>query len=345
MKYHLQPLDELIGNYGEVDNEDVGKIIDQIRQTAYSLHTEEQVRLYIRNHQIALLAKKKHETVSSKCDTILFFLETKFGSFLNETLPISDLGKEKLCTQCMPIIEAAVSNLKILVSRKLFITMQPLLEPDCSNNYTIYCAGYIAQFWQNWENDFVKSRDRYEEDDIINFLISQNFNSPLFFEVVTGYIIGELHQEDDPIIQRQVLESHAKRLTLLPVRIGNPYRHDFPFINVLLEKWLAIEMKQCRKKVKAYDPQQQSISPKSVPKLETNLSVAQIAYLFKILNQSGIIINKTQMDMLQAVTKSFSTKKTDNIALESLHNKYYNVEDKTKESVKELLEKIIKQME
>ena len=346
MKYNLQLFDKLIdNNNGEEKREEVDTIIEEIKQTAFGLRTEQEIKLYIQNHQRALLEHKNFDSVYEKCDRVLYFIETHFYNFVNERLHISDLGKRKLCDQYSDITDEIRLQVKSCLNEKLCTYMQPLTELQSCKHCTIYCARYVSQFWENWLSDFRLSSSRLEDEIMISYLISQNFNLPTFFNYITGEIIGELHQEDDPYIQEQVLVSYAKRFKIIPAKIGNPFRPDYPHIKPVLDDWLNTEIKQCRKKQKKYNPQQQSIISKDGYKIETSMSVAQTAYLFKLLTKSGIITNKVQMDILHVLSEKFRSKKSDSISFDSLHNKYYNVEDRTKESVREMLKELLKQSE
>lgn len=343
MEYNLRLFDQLIENSGEKESEEVKAIIDEIKKTAYTLRTKEEIRLYIQNHQVVLLEQKNFDLLCQKCDRILYFLESNFHQFVNEMLPISDIGKAKIFNRFTDLISETGAEIRLL-NEKLYRYIQPIAEVDGCTQCTIYCAQYVSHFWESWLLDFIPST--FKEETIVNFLISQNFNTPAFFRYITGEIIGELHQEDDPYIQEQVLLSYSKRFNIIPVKIGNPFRPDYPPIKSLLSEWLKAEMKQCRRKIKGYNPKQQTILPNDRKyKIETSLSVAQTAYLFKVLNRSGVITNKVQMDILHVISEKFRSRKTEVISFDSLHNKYYNVEDRTKESVKEILKEVLKNLE
>jgi hypothetical protein len=345
LKYNLQFFDQLINNNGEGVKEKMHTIIEEIKETAFTLRTEEEIKLYIQNHQSALIEHKKCDSVSIECDQILYFLETNFQRFTNEMLLVSDLGKQWLYNQYVGFVDEWKHAIKVSLNEKLRQQMEPLTEPEKCNHCTIHYVKYVSQFWNNWVNDYSSPVHVLKDEVMINFLISQNFNSPTFFKYIVGEIIGELHQEDDPYVQEHVLLSYAKRFSIIPVKIGVPFRPDYPCIKPILEEWINIEIKQCRKKQKKHNPEQQAILSKGIHKIETSMSVAQTAYLFKLLSKSGIVANKTQMDILHVLSERFTSKKADQISFDSLHNKYYNVEDRTKESVRELLEKLIKSIE
>lgn len=128
----------------------------------------------------------------------------------------------------------------------------------------------------------------------------------------------------------------------LPSNLNNSYRKDFGCIKEMIIDWLQSEIKKCNKKFKKYNPNQQPIYNQEESKIQMNISVAQTAYLFKLMNSKGLISNKTNTDILNVLVEKFRTPKAENISYESLHNKYYNIEDKTKESVHELLKSLLR---
>ena len=50
-----------------------------------------------------------------------------------------------------------------------------------------------------------------------------------------------------------------------------------------------------------------------------------------LFSASGIFTNQIQKELLESVSKTFKAKKAETIAFGSIYNKYYNIEDKTKE--------------
>lgn len=343
MKYSLQLFDNLIEDFGEEDNEEVRAIIDEIKKTACSLKTREETRLYIQNHQVALLEQKNFGLLCQKCDSVLHFLETYFGQFINEALPLSETGRSKIFGRFDDLISEISCKIKE-IDKKLYGYMQPLTDPDNDYKCTIYSSRYVSCFWESWLSDV--SSSGFDKETILNFLITQNYNTPGIFRYITGEIIGELQEEDDPYFQKQVLLSHHKKLSIIPEKNGTAFRPNYPGIKSLLSDWLKAEIKHCRKKLKSYNPQQQTIHTKDPQhKIETSLSVAQTAYLFKILHKTGVLTNKVQMEILHVISEKFRSKKTESISFDSLHNKYYNVEDRTKEAVKDMLREVLKNIQ
>ena len=341
MKYDLESIDETINDNRE--GSEVGEIIRKIRETGFSLNSKEEILIYVQNHQLALINKKKVGIENEKLDKILFFLETYFWDSLKESSPVSELGKQALISQT----ENAIKNCKSLfadrTNPKLFNLIEELLNP-ANANCTIHNCNYIREFWENWFTDFVKFCELYNEENLIAFLISQNFNSPHFFVYMTIQITSEMDNEYNPINQKIALEGFTRKFSSAVPGKNLEYRVGFPNIAELITNWINREIKYCLKRQKQFNPEQTVLigsDPVSAKKIETSLSVPQLACLLKMLNKSGIITNPVKTELLEAVSKSFKTKKTENIALESLHNKFYNIEDKTRESVKQLLKQVI----
>ena len=340
MKYNLQQFDNLIGENNE--EEEVNEIIKTIKETAFRLKTDEELMLFIQNHYTALLEKKSYESLYEMMDKVLYFIETHFSKFVDEKLQISDLGKIEVYNSHSNLLVELREEMKLYISEKLRSYMRPLIEPEACANCTIYQARYISKFWENWFLYFEHVSSFLKEETVLSYLISQNFNPPNLFEYIVSKITGELNQDDDPYIQEEVLRIYNKRFSNIPTKIGNSFLPDYPDVKTLLERWLKAEIKQCRKKQKEHNPDQQTIIPKTKAKIEMSLSVAQMAYFFKLLSNAGIITNKINAEMLNVICDRFRSKKMDTISYESLYNKYYDTEDKTKEMVKEILEKVIK---
>ena len=69
----------------------------------------------------------------------------------------------------------------------------------------------------------------------------------------------------------------------------------------------------------------------------TSLSVAQLAFLIKLLVDTGIINNKNQTELLKTISKTICTHRNEAISADSLRNKYYNVDKNTTDAVKNML--------
>lgn len=76
-------------------------------------------------------------------------------------------------------------------------------------------------------------------------------------------------------------------------------------------------------------------------RLETDLSVSQLAYFFKLMYITKGLRVKNQTDILKFISHCFQTSNTSNISFSSLRTKYYNVDTSTRERVKQILQEMI----
>lgn len=342
MKYHLQKFDNLIknGNRGEIE---AGQIIQEIKESAFSFRTETELTLFVQNHQIQLHVFRNVEAIREQADEVIFFLETHFSKFVDEELPISDRGWTQFWNSYSKTIIDAKEIIIKDIGRKLCSLVAPLTEPDKQDIQTIYNIKYLTSFWRNWPQS--ESFKVLNEEKLISYLISQNYNPPAFFKFVTGGILSELYQDDDPLILSQILNSYSHKLNTILSRKGKPFSTEYEDIKPLLDDWLDDEMKKCQKRIKNHNPNQLSIIKKEEQKIETSLSVAQIALFFRVFNQTGVFTNKVLMEMFKVLGEKLTSKRTSNISIESLHTKYYQVEDRTKAAIREILTEAIRELD
>jgi hypothetical protein len=340
LKYELQILDDLIKDNNDSNNE-VALVIENLKKNCFKINTEEATKLYIRNHQSELNHKKEIDSIYGKSDAILHFLEIVFNNYLDEKLPISDMGKHKLASKYADIIESTFPIIKSKLNKNLFNILSPLFEINVFKSITIYTSRFYTEFWDNWKQDFniIISSNEFETS-FIKFLISNNFNSHYLFEYLKSMIINQIIEEFNPFQQEDILNNHLQIYNNIPVRKGYLFKFDYPEIKTLLVDWLKNELKKCRKKQENFNPQQTNIMKQDAIKIETTLSVGQIAYLFKLLVENNIISNKTNSNIIHFISENFTTKKSESISFSSLSNKFYNIDDSTKNHVKGLLFKM-----
>lgn len=339
MKYSLRLFDQQIAQ-GEQEEEIETLVINEIKKNAFNQPTLEATSMLIKNHQIALLQNKQHDHLRKKCDQVLYFLETHFYNYLDHSMPVSDLGFQEILTKT----NFVVAEIRVLVS-EMDADFKKILNPLCFpvTSSTLHYIHYLHTFCDRWNNEFFYSEEdtgRHQEL-LTSFLITYNYNLPGFFEYLTSQVIEQLRNEDDPNNHSNILRMQLKQLSSIPACVSISFSSDFEPVRNMFKQWLKNELKDCSKRIKYFSSEQLSLFPKQY-KIETSLSVAQTAYLMKLMYTSGITVNKVQQDVLHAISKTFCSKKMEDMSFGSLQSKYYNVEDGTKQAVKEILLTMIK---
>jgi hypothetical protein len=76
-------------------------------------------------------------------------------------------------------------------------------------------------------------------------------------------------------------------------------------------------------------------------KINTKLSVPQLAYFFRVLYEMKKIKSPNQTDIMKFIADNFETDNVTEISINSLRSKYYNVEEKVKAGTRKQLMEII----
>lgn len=330
MKFSLWEFDDIVV---AAKNSEATKVIKNIKEHAFSLHTEEELRLFIQNHQSALIEYKQNQTLSKGCDEVLFFMESQFANFINKNLPASDLLVDSIFKKHSSVIKSAKTIFSAVCGAKMKQICKPLLFPSNKQVYIISHVHYFNFFWEKWSI----TKHSATEQAIVNVLLSCNFNTPDFFNYLVNAVVEQVNNEDNPQLHEDILLHFQKNLIRVPSIGVLSYSHEYPLVKGLYASWLKQEIKYCRRKHKNFNAKQTTLVAKVESKIETSLSVAQTAYFLKVLYQAGVFTNASQTEILQVASKFFKSKKSNDISFGSIHNKYYEIEDKTKDSVHQLL--------
>ena len=304
--------------------------INQIKKKTVNFKSTDAIEVYVQSLQIELLQFREEKGKYKSCDDRLSFLENFYPNHLDQSLPISDLGKQKLINTltCLSEIRIKFKSLNTYLEKVLW----PLLYPEKQRDFSIHQANYMLYLHKKWVKEFIPSHPNYQEKELLQFLISYNYNTSPFFEYITGQVILLLSYEEDPKMQIQTLTSYMNELERVPICVEKGFSYDFKSIKNMLAKWLSQEVEHSKDKIGLGF----SVIPKSSTKeakLEMNLSIAQIAYIIKLLYKKGIITNSNQIEVINIVRNVVRSKRAQDISFNSFNSKYYNIEDNTKESV------------
>jgi hypothetical protein len=176
---------------------------------------------------------------------------------------------------------------------------------------------------------------------LIEILYLLNFNSVDFFHYITSGIEGMVAAEERYEDKKALLYFYQKMYRQRPIKKNIFYHKSLLSIKSQVLKWLKEEIYYLEKIWESKPAANKKDSSIDQNKITTQLSVAQLAYLFKIMHETGIITVKSQWDIFRFLQENVSSKRKETISAQSLNNKYYNVESSTKASVKDQLLKLL----
>ncbi len=79
-------------------------------------------------------------------------------------------------------------------------------------------------------------------------------------------------------------------------------------------------------------------------KLNISLSVAELAFFIKLLQRARVIKSENSTELMNFIANNLRTDKSESISAGSLRNKFYNVESSTVESMKGVINDLVKVM-
>jgi hypothetical protein len=172
---------------------------------------------------------------------------------------------------------------------------------------------------------------------ILDFFISYNFNHKLFVDFLIKQFKSDLDKEDYLESSLEILYEKQKYFSQLITIKDSIFDSQFPSVKEQVLSWINEELKQYNRRLGKTKANQTNIPFNQTSKFQTKLTVPQLACLFKALKGSGVFSFETEKEMYKVVADHFVTPNTKTISYESLYNKNFDIETRTKESVRKML--------
>lgn len=351
--------------YQAVKNENI-KIKNQIKDQIFKFNSKNQIEQFIHKTQLSIeslldqtvneikpnsvqalydLSDQYNKTDYLKItyrylEKLTRFLEKEYPLYLceNSVVPFQTLliEQQQLDSKLQLIkskFAESCSNKKLLAialepNEKIAITRLDH-KVDCYEFK--YCKQYISACY-----DYFTIKVETTESDILDLLFELNLNSLQLFAYKIDTIIHELNQLDSTNDKITLLYEKRKITNQMLTKILKPFHQDYPSIKTQVIGWIEEEIEFLSKNLTLKNINQPvQVENQEKTKIQTELSVAQLSYFFNILNQSGVIKQSNQRDIFRFIAENFKTKTTDQISVDSIKSRYYNVETTTKSAVRE----------
>lgn len=273
---------------------------------------------------------------------LLEFLHTCFSLFLPKHLPIP---RQSLQAPVQEIREAK-EFVELVLNTSCGIELKNLIiKPfddflSGENNHTwhqlFYCRALHTEL--QWLIENVQPNT----ESLMWMLYRLNYNDPSFYYLLTTYI----RQLDGDNYLETLYDTRRKIRQLLIVP-NLFYREEQASIGKLVENWLSEEIAYIIKTAKL-PMKVETVSglPEIVPaeKLQANMSVAELACLFKVMSDSGLIKIPNYKEFFQSVVSTYRTKQSPTISAESFRTKFYSSEPGIKKTVKQYIITLMNQI-
>lgn len=181
--------------------------------------------------------------------------------------------------------------------------------------------------------------------DLCRALINLNYNTLMFFDYYTESVKKALVNCETLSDRIDLVSWFLKQCNQEQCLQKISFDPQLPPIHVQLGEWLTQELDYLRQKYQfRLSPGLHEEDPEKDFKLNFDLSVSQLAYLFKALVETGFIRNKNTSQLIRFLVKFVKTKKSESVSYESFRMKFYNPESGTKDAVKKVLGSLLQYM-
>jgi hypothetical protein len=340
----------------ELDSE-CAKVKKAFRHQVVSFENENLVKRYFHFHQESLIdlintiqtnmqAGAGNELVGSivtRLSDLLAYLEEHFPEYFDQDMKMPSVSINLVVLELNTFIDSISmkfqnANIDIGLIQLLKNTIDQFAShPRHISFRTFYYMKFLRIHLSNFNLD-----TSTETIDLIRLLMHCNFNAESFYNYFVKYIqwdVNKLSSVNEKLDELAYFQKFANQETSTSTLAFN---HLSPPVNIQIADWISQEVQYLKHK-------QQLIpltinAEDAVPtdfKLNFDLSVSILAYLFRAFVESGVIQNKNVSELIRFLTKYVKTKRSESISYESFRIKYYSAENGTKDAVKKTLQTVL----
>jgi len=325
---------------------------------AISFENEPQVKRYVQYHQSQLTSlidelftlSKSGKVIGSPIESEAFFLYDQLEEildFIQVEFPIYFNQEGRLTEPRKNSFKKNYS--KSLESLRTLLAIE-IIDPDLAGLLLNYLKGTLsgtlisfrrASLLESLTNSLLRLKDTVPPEkltiEIRCLLLAMNFNSPEFFKYYTNLIRQSLSELDSEVDKLEKLALHLKTVNQNQPQTGSSFDSNSASIKGQLSNWLLEEIQFLQSTQQALFHGKPDEFIKNDFKIEFDMSVSQFAFFTRAFVESGVIQNKNVTEVIRFFSKFVKTKRSGSISQESLRIKYYDVEDSTKDAVRNTL--------
>lgn len=278
---------------------------------------------------------------SSQTEILLLFLQSRFSEHFDLDAMLPEIHRKKSVATTKRLYGVVMARLSVNQPDKTLIEIftRPIEEFLTQSHASFRQTGYAKELVAGFKEAIPAEPEEIESEKIRSLLIHFNFNSEACFDHYIGYFTGQMTEADSVSDRLEKLAFSYKTINQIQVKPGLIYDPKARPLTDQLSDWLLQEMNYLERKVELALKGSLSEEPtiRKEFKLEFDMSVAQFAYFIRTFIEAGVIQNKNISELIRFLARFVKTKRSENISYESFRMKYYNVENSTKDSVKNLL--------
>ncbi|GAF05864.1 hypothetical protein JCM21142_114621 [Saccharicrinis fermentans DSM 9555 = JCM 21142] len=278
------------------------------------------------------------------------FLHIQFPEYFDKELIAPalyyDYYRVRFKDKVEKILKLKVDAEKLESIKKVVDYFKELGYTNCSFRRIWYIDKLLTKINTKICNEHVMG-DKFEE--LVKLIISYNFNSTEVYHQIIEWIKRDLAMGTNVNAVLEKLQCYKKQVSQIMVIKGDGFSRKSKKLKISIINWINKEMNSFNYHVHIFDevkkvkePEQLYIRPQ---KIQTNLSVAEIACVLRQFIEVGIIYADNKKEIFRLVSEIFASKHNHQISYKSLNNNFFNIELSTYKSTKQLFLKLFRSIE
>ncbi len=283
-------------------------------------------------------------------EDILRFIETSFLKYIDKNIQIpfrSALIKtyrinEKLELVKESLLSSEIDQELIQIIYAPFSQLSDItLQERITYRELLYFNSFLTAFYEE-----IKEAGTISQSQAIHLLHEFNFNCTSLIDYKISLIKEHIGKLEAYSRQVDYLYHCLKIANQRRCKLNMAYIPDLPSLKEQLVTWIEEEINYLAKKVNLSSKPHDLFNQENLSnvKIESGVSVSQLSYFFRLVSEVGIINHSNQSDIIRFVADSFQTPKTKDISMDSVRNKFYNVDDATISALKDFTIKILNKL-
>ena len=275
-------------------------------------------------------------------EELIRFFEKNYLNYIDQNIQIpyrSALVKIYNIDEKLNLVKSTLLN-SIINPELLHIIYVPFLKLSSLNNderMTYKDLIYLNIYLQAFYDEIKENNNTINEEQINELMYRVNYNSFEIQYYKTTLIKIEVEAIESISDKIDYLYHSLKIVNQHRSRVNIAFDEGLTSLKDQLTMWLEEEIKYLNKKT-ALNKNQNDInlfSETEKTKIDTGLTVAQLALFFKLMSDVGIVNNKVQNDIFKHIAENYQTANASEISIGSIKNKYYNIENVSIDLIKQ----------
>lgn len=285
---------------------------------------------------------KLYASLSEYLSDILSYIEKYFSKYFNldDDLPqvyfsiISKDFENQLNKLNLQLRERGVEQQLI----KIVLSPSSKFQSNQSKSLNTYRYSIYLNELLNELNEITHYKKEEDLNTVIrNSLIYLNFNDPPFLSLVFDKLLNEINSQQS--LQEKVLKLkfYKKEISQIHTRPGVALHKEIMPVKEQLIMWIEEEINFLQNESEVLKQSTVAEQQNDGLKINTSLSVPQLAYFIRLLVENKTITNINQTQLLKFFALHFTSLKRENMSYGHLRSQYYKIEMPAVESIKSLL--------